>query len=76
MMNLLLKKNERAFRPESFAVYMQAPCSRLLVKSALKQLALKNRYRELLVYKEPFFTAIKKNCIPVKTTVYINEKYS
>jgi hypothetical protein len=75
MMALLLKKNAQGFRPESFAVYMNAPCSRLLVRSVLKQLRITNRYRELLAYKEPFFTALKKNCMPVKTTVYIKENY-
>jgi hypothetical protein len=75
MLSLLLKKNERGFRSESFAMYMQAPCSRLLVKTALRQLGMKDRYRELLAYKEPFFVSVKKNCVPEKTTVYINEDY-
>jgi hypothetical protein len=54
---------------------MQAPCSRLLVKSVLKQLGEKDRYRELGVYKEPFFSVLRKNMAPVKTTVYINEDF-
>jgi hypothetical protein len=75
MMVLLLNKNKNEFRPESFKLYMQAPCSRLLVKSVLRQLDQKHRYRELLSYKEPFLSALKKNLAPVKTRVYINENY-
>jgi hypothetical protein len=75
MMVLLLQKNKHEFRPESFKMYMQAPCSRLLVRSVLGQLGEKRRYRELLAYKEPFLSTIKKTLAPAKFHVYINKDY-
>jgi hypothetical protein len=75
MMVLLINKNKHEFRSDSFKIYMQAPCSRLLVKSVLRQLGEKRRYRELAVYKEPFLSTIRKNLAPVKTKVYINEDF-
>jgi hypothetical protein len=76
MMVLLVNKNKNEFHPESFKIYMQAPCPRLLVKSVLRQLGKKERYRELLIYKGSLLSEIKKNLAPVKTRVYINENYS
>jgi hypothetical protein len=75
MMVLLLNKNKNEFHPESFKIYMQAPCSRLLVKSVLGQSGKKEKYRELLIYKGSLLAEIKKNLTPVKTRVYVNEKY-
>jgi hypothetical protein len=71
MMVLLLNKNKNQFNPESFKLYMQAPCSRLLVKSVLKQLGAQKRYRELFSYRGSLFSEIKKNLTPVRTRVYI-----
>ena len=75
MMRLLLKKNSAKFLPESFKLYMKAPCSRLVVKSVLRELGQKRRYRELLVYKDPLWILLKDFCKPVKTTVYIKEDF-
>ena len=71
--SILLAKNKDGFRPESFKIFMQAPCGRLLTKAVLSDLDLKDRYKELLVYKEPFWTSLKKGCKPVETKIYINE---
>ena len=70
---ILLAKNKDGFRPETFKVFMQAPCGRLLVKSVLKDLEIKGKYKELFVYKEPFFVALKNGCKPVQTKIYIKE---
>jgi hypothetical protein len=75
MMVLLVKKNSKEFSQESFKIYMKAPCSRLLVKSVLKQLGEKKRYKDLLVYKEPLLLLIKNNFKPIETEIYINEDY-
>jgi hypothetical protein len=75
MMVLLINKNKREFRPESFKIYMQSPCSRLLVKSVLLELDKKRNYRELLIYKPSLLAEIRKNLAPVKTSVYINADY-
>ncbi|MBP5463734.1 MAG: hypothetical protein J6Y13_00895, partial [Treponema sp.] len=71
---ILMEKNRDGFRPDSFKVFMQAPCGRLLVKSVLKDLGCLERYKELLVYKEPFLLSIKKGCRQQKTKVFINDK--
>jgi hypothetical protein len=53
---------------------MSAPCSRLIVKSVLKDLGKKQMYKELLVYKEPLWVSIKNNFTPIETKIYINER--
>lgn len=68
-------KNKNEFRPDSFQVFMQAPCGRLLTKTVLKDLNLKEKYKELLVYKEPFFVSLKKGCQKQETKIYINEDF-
>ncbi|GHV96769.1 hypothetical protein AGMMS50293_30890 [Spirochaetia bacterium] len=73
MMALLINRNQREFRPDTFKVYMQAPCSRLLVKSVLKQLGQKQHYRDLLIYKPSLLQSIKETIRPVDTKIYINE---
>ena len=54
---------------------MQAPCGRLLTKAVLKDLNLKEKYKELLVYKEPFFVSLKKGCQKQETKIYVNEDF-
>lgn len=71
-----MAKNQTGYREDSFAVFMQAPCGRLLVKTVLKDLGIPNRYKELNKYKKSFFSAVRDNCKPAKTTVYINEDFS
>lgn len=72
---VLMAKNQGGFREESFAVFMQAPCGRLLVKTVLKDLGMPNQYKELKKYKKTFFSAVRDSCKPVKTTVYINKDF-
>ena len=73
--DILLKKNKDEFRPETFKVFMQAPCGRLVTKVVLFELNLKEKYKELLIYKEPFIISIKNNFKPTKTSIYINEEF-
>ena len=70
---ILFAKNKDEFKPESFKIFMQAPCGRLLSKAVLKDLGIRSRYRELLTYKEPFWTSLKNGCGTVQTKIYINE---
>ena len=73
MVALLVKRNRGELRPETFQLYMEAPCSRLVVKTALADLKQQNRYHELLKYKRSFIAVLREGMTPVKTTIYINE---
>jgi len=70
---VLLGKNRDVFRPDTFEVFMQAPCGRLIVQSVLSELCKSGEYKNLLKFKKPVLVAIKENFKPVKTVVYINE---
>lgn len=72
---VLMERNRKQIRPDTFEVYMQAPCGRLLTKAVLKDLGEKDRYRELLVYKPSLIESIKENFTPVKSKIYINEDF-
>ena len=72
---ILYKKNINEFRPDTFKVFMQAPCGRLVTKVVLKDLNQKEKYKELLIYKEPFLASIKNNFKPTKTSIYINKDF-
>lgn len=69
---ILLKKNQNGFRPDVFEIFMKAPCGRLLTKAVLKDLGIKNRYKELLVYKTSIFSA--GNCRTQETKIFISEE--
>lgn len=51
MIKTLLKINHKEFKTESFEPFMDAPCSRLVVKRVLKILGAKKRYKELKIYQ-------------------------
>jgi len=70
---ILIKRNRVEFRPDTFEVFMQAPCGRLLVRSVLSDLGKGEEYKNLKKLKKPFLTEIKQFCAPVKSVVYINE---
>ena len=72
---ILLGKNKDEFRQDTFEVFMQAPCGRLVVKTVLADLGKSHEYRNLLKYKKPFFESIKDNCTPSEAIIYINEEY-
>lgn len=68
-----MKKNRDKFKPDSFKIFMQAPCGRLLTKAVLTDLGVKEKYKELVIYKEPLSSVMKNNCIRHRTKIYINE---
>ena len=72
---ILIGKNKNGFREDSFKVFMQAPCGRLLTKAVLKDLGIREKYNELIVYKEPLLVALKKGCVKQETKIYINEDF-
>lgn len=72
---ILMGKNKDFFRPDSFKIFMQAPCGRLLTKAVLKDLGIRENYKELLVYKIPFLDSVKQNCVKQETKIYINEDF-
>lgn len=72
---ILMGKNKSQFRPDSFEIFMKAPCGRLLTKAVLKDLGMSHKYKELLVYKESFFVTIREGCKNQETKIYINEEF-
>jgi hypothetical protein len=72
---VLLGKNKKEFRAETFRPFMQAPCSRLVVKYVLKEIGREDTYKELMKMKRPFIQSMKENCRPVKTVIYVNEEF-
>lgn len=72
---ILINKNKETFRSESFKIFMEAPCGRLLTKAVLKDLGLQARYKELKVYQKPFISSMKENCKTKKTVIYINKDF-
>lgn len=70
---ILMEKNKKAFNSDSFKIFMQAPCGRLLIKTVLKELGMKERYKELSIYKQPLFITIRNGCVKQKTKIYIKE---
>ncbi|MDR2595820.1 MAG: hypothetical protein LBC76_00725 [Treponema sp.] len=72
--DLLVKRNKNEFRPDTFNVYMQAPCGRLVVREALRELNMQERYKSLLKLQKPILERLRNNCLPSETVIYINEK--
>ena len=59
--DLLINRNKNEFRPETFEVFMQNPCGRLVVHEALKELNIQREYKTLLKLQKPIFKRLKKN---------------
>jgi hypothetical protein len=72
---ILKKKNRDEFRPDTFGVFMQAPCGRLVARQALKDLRKQGEYKSLLKLRKPLLERLRNNCAPVKTVVYIKEDH-
>jgi len=72
---ILLGKNKDEFRPDTFEVFMQAPCGRLVVREVLADLGKSHEYRNLLKFKKPFLVSLKDDCTPTEAIIYINEEY-
>jgi hypothetical protein len=74
-MEILRKKNQEEFRPDTFSVFMQAPCGRLVARQVLKDLHKQGEYESLLKLRKPLLERLRNNCAPVKTVVYLNERW-
>jgi hypothetical protein len=72
--NILILKNKKEFRADTFKVFMQAPCSRLIVKYTLNQINRKNEYKYLLEMKKSFVENVREGCTPVDAVIYINKE--
>jgi hypothetical protein len=72
--DILTGKNKKEFRADTFKVFMQAPCSRLIVRYTLNQINKKNEYKHLLKMKKSFVENVREGCTPVDTVIYINEE--
>lgn len=70
---ILIQRNRDGFRPDTFGVFMQAPCGRLMVRQALKDLGMPGEYKGLLKLRKPLRERLRMNCMPVKTVIYIHK---
>jgi len=70
--DLLVNRNKNEFRPDTFEVFMQAPCGRLVVREALRDLNKQEKYKSLLQMQKPFLERLKNNCAPSNTVIFIN----
>jgi hypothetical protein len=72
--DLLVNRNKNEFRPDTFEVFMQAPCGRLVVREALQDLNMLEKYKTLLKLQKPLLERLRNNCTPSKTVIFINEE--
>ncbi|MBI9103737.1 MAG: hypothetical protein JEY99_15080 [Spirochaetales bacterium] len=70
---ILLSKNKKSIKEESFIIFMTAPCGRLLVKHVLKIIGKRDMYKTLKKYRVPLYVKVKNNCSDVETKIYINK---
>jgi hypothetical protein len=73
--DILIKRNHDEFRPDTFDVFMQAPCGRLIVHYVLRALDKRGEYKSLLKLQKPLLKRLRDNCMPVKTVIYINNDF-
>lgn len=73
---VLMERNRLEFRPDTFDVYMQAPCGRLLVKLVLKDLGIPEKYDELKKLKVAFWSCKKENFRHQTVSIRFNPKYA
>ncbi|MDR0321624.1 MAG: hypothetical protein LBI28_08980 [Treponema sp.] len=72
--DILIKRNQDEFRPDTFDVFMQAPCGRLIVHYVLRNLNKQEEYKSLLKLRKPLLERMRNNCIPAKTIIHINKE--
>jgi hypothetical protein len=72
---LLIKRNQKEFRPDTFEVFMRAPCGRLIARQVLRDLNKRDEYKSLLKLRKPLLKRLRENCTPTKTVVHINEEF-
>lgn len=73
MVAILLGRNRDEFRPASFAPYMKAPCSRLVVRRVLRILGQSPRYGELLSYRPSLTVSCRESRRPTPTRIYYGD---
>jgi hypothetical protein len=73
---ILTKRNQLEFRPDTFGKFMQVPCGRLVVRQTLKNLNKLEEYKNILKMEKPLLERLRENCLPSKTVIYINEESS
>ena len=71
----LTARNQNGFRPDTFTVFMQAPCGRLIVREALRDLNMRDEYKSLLKLRKPLLEQLRDNSTTTKTVIYINEDF-
>jgi hypothetical protein len=74
--NILIKRNQDEFRPDTFNVFMQAPCGRLIVHYVLRNLNKQGEYKYLLQLQKPLLERLRNNCMPAKTVIFINKEFT
>ena len=72
---VLMERNAKEFRPDTFSEYMKAPCGRLLTKIVLSDLCQSDKYVVLKKYRKPFIKELKENCKVKEVKVYTLEDY-
>ncbi|MDR2491319.1 MAG: hypothetical protein LBD20_07955 [Spirochaetaceae bacterium] len=73
--DILIKRNQYEFRPDTFDVFMQAPCGKLIVRQALRDLHKQDEYTFLLKTQKPLLERLRNNFMPVKTVIFINQDF-
>lgn len=68
---VLIERNEKGLRPETFNDYMQAPCGRLLAHIVLKDLGRQEQFAELDKLQKHFWQIKKSDCLPKETRIVI-----
>ncbi len=77
-MDILIKRNQDEFRPDTFIVYMQAPCGRLIVHQVLRDLHKQREYKGLLKLQKPLLERVRNNCMSkeTKAVIFINKDFT
>lgn len=68
-LKILCERNKKSFRKDTFEIFMKAPCGRLLVRCALKDLNQKEKYKDLLIYQPRFKENFIQSFKPKKTKI-------
>ena len=69
---VLIERNEKEVRPETFNDYMQAPCGRLLAHIVLKDLGRQDQFAELDKLQKHFWQIKRSDCLPKETKIVIH----
>lgn len=73
--HILIERNSKEFREDTFSEYMEAPCGRLLTKTVLKDLNQSDKYKILKINQKSYFAQLEKTCRRTKVKVYTSKDY-